>query len=149
MSFNQIGNSSLIAIPGKITTGDKVGLLFYFLTSSSFKGVGILTGHNHESRFQSSDYLNELRKDPNIDSQPKPILEIDSMNSLVTISDQEQTLTIYDLDTQKVPFVNSVMDNHVPCLSRSNLMYGIAIGVQDFFLSRVKLSGQSLPWRIV
>ena len=85
-------------------------LLFDLPTSYSFKGVGILTGHNHESRFQSSDYLNELRKDPNsIDSQPKPILEIDSVNSLVTINDQEQTLTIYDLDTQKVPLRNPVM----------------------------------------
>jgi hypothetical protein len=70
---------------------------------SAVKGVGLLTGHNHESRFQSSHYLNELKKDPNsIDSQPKPIFETDSVNSMVTLNDQEQTLTIYDPTLKKV-----------------------------------------------
>jgi hypothetical protein len=67
------------------------------------------------------------------------------MNSLVTINDQEQTLTIYDHNTKKVasslphPLPPVFWDGYphssrVLIDSQSNLMFGIVIGVQGSFL---------------
>lgn len=67
------------------------------------KGIGVLAGHNHHTRFQSNDFHNARRADSSIlDIQPAPLFESDLHHSLVTLNDEEQSLTYYNAVTKQV-----------------------------------------------
>jgi hypothetical protein len=124
MSFNRIGNSSLILVPGKVLTADQAGtlnvasftspsisILFLFLCLLPTQGRGLVSGHNHESRFQSAQYLHTLKNHPiPIDTQPKPVIESEADHPLVTINDEDQLLTIFNFQTNRVCI--SVVPSH-------------------------------------
>jgi hypothetical protein len=153
MSFNRIGNSSLVIVPGKVTTSDQVTchLTVFFLSHRLVpQGRGLLVGHNHQSRFQSATYLHTLKNNPNpLDTQPKPVSETESDHALVTINDEEQLLTIYNSQTGRVCSL-SLTHSLTRSFTRSrmkSLRSGTVIGAQDSSLSRDKWLGAFLLWR--